>query len=190
MAGNVVHQGVVALISPIEHIALDKLIFNFNSDKNPGFLIVVDRIQDPHNMGAIIRSAEIFNAKGMIYAKRENVPITETVIKASAGAVFHIPICQTGNLAQTIDELRKNDIWIFGSSLTAKSKIWDLDFGKKCGIIIGNEEKGIRPLISKKCDEQFSIPHSGKTQSLNASVAAGIIFAEIYRQNYIKSIQS
>ena len=185
MVGNVVHQGVVALISPIKITPLENLLFNFNNDKMPGCFIIVDRIHDPHNMGAIIRSAEVFKAKGVIYAKRENVPITETVIKASAGAAFHIPICQTGNLVHTIEKLKKNQIWIFGSSLNAKSNLWDLEFRKKCAIIIGNEEKGIRPLLEKKCDDLFTILHPGKTESLNASVAAGIILAEIFRQNHI-----
>lgn len=181
ISGNANHQGVIALISPIKTLTIDELLDNLQSESLP-CLVLLDRINDPHNMGAIIRSAEVLGASGIIYPARENVPLTETVVKASAGAAFKIPICKSENLLKTIQQLKENDFWIYGTSTNAENTIWEVDFKRNCAIIIGSEEKGIRPLIKKHCDILFRIPQIGKTESLNASVAAGIILAEIVRQ--------
>jgi len=133
-------------------------------------------------MGAIIRSAEVLGASGIIYPARENVPITETVVKASAGAAFHIPICKSVNLVKSIHQLKENGFWIYGTAPDASTDLWSMDFNRNCAIVIGSEEKGIRPLIKKNCDVLFKIPQFGKTESLNASVAAGIILGEMLHQ--------
>jgi 23S rRNA (guanosine2251-2'-O)-methyltransferase len=183
ISSKVNHQGVIALISPVKTLDINQLLQIVKKDKKFPYIVLLDRINDPHNMGAIIRSAEVFGASGIIYPTRESVPITETVVKASAGAVFHIPICKSDNLVKTIQLLKENDFWIYGSSAEATTNLRDTDFNRNCAIIIGSEEKGIRPLIKKNCDILFGIPQIGKTESLNASVAAGITFSEIAHQN-------
>ena len=199
MVGDVNHQGIIALVSPVRIGRLDDLIGTIsklkersgNTGKNchsrPISLAIADKIQDPHNMGAIIRSAEVFGLKGVIYSGRENVPITEVVVKASAGAALHCPLYRADNLAQAVDRLKEIGFWIYGASLEGDASLWQVDFDRHCAIIIGSEEKGIRPLLQKKCDQLYKIPQIGKTQSLNASVAAGVSFAEIVRQQSIKS---
>ena len=183
IAGDGNHQGVVALIAPVEiadeHALLDALL----NPAGPVTLVFLDRIQDPHNMGAIIRSAEVFGASGVVFSTRENVPVTDTVVKASAGAALNCPLYQTHNLAQLIDRIKaQQDLSFYGAALDGSEALWDVDFSGDCAIIIGSEEKGIRPLLQKKCDHLFQIPQRGKTQSLNASVAAGIVLAERERQ--------
>lgn len=182
IAGDVNHQGVIALISPIRTVTIEELLQKVNKEARPSCIVLLDRINDPHNMGAIIRSAEVFGASGIIYPARENVPLTETVVKASAGAAFHIPVCKSGNLVPTIQQLKENGFWIYGSAADANTELWKTDFNRNCVIVIGSEEKGIRPLIRKQCDVLFKIPQRGKTESLNASVAAGVILSEILRQ--------
>ena len=186
ISGNVNHQGVIALISSIKTIDIDPLLQIAKKNKNYSCIVLLDRINDPHNMGAIIRSAEVFGATGIIYPARESVPMTETVVKASSGSVFHIPICKSDNLVKTIQQLKENDFWIYGSSTDAEINLWETDFSRNCAIIIGSEEKGIRPLVKKHCDLLFKIPQIGKTESLNASVAAGIILSEVvHQQKYL-----
>jgi 23S rRNA (guanosine2251-2'-O)-methyltransferase len=182
MAGNAVHQGVVALISPVQIRSFEELPDALAQLPEPHCLALIDRIQDPHNMGAIIRSAEIFGIQGVIFPSRDNVPITDTVVKASAGAALHCPLYQANNLARAADLLKEKGIWLYGASLEGTASLWDLDFKRNCAVFIGGEEKGIRPLLQKKCDVLFRIPQVGATQSLNASVAAGIVLAEMLRQ--------
>lgn len=182
IAGDANHQGVIALVSTIRTITIDDLLERVSRQNKSRCLVLLDRINDPHNMGAIIRSAEVLGAAGIIYPAREGVPLTETVVKTSAGAAFHIPICKSANLVKTIQQLKENGFWIYGSSANADTILWEMDFDRNCAVVIGSEEKGMRPLVEKQCDVLFRIPQSGKTQSLNASVAAGIILAEIFRR--------
>lgn len=182
LAGNNNHQGIVALIAPMEIGSFDALVNNLPALPRPWNLIILDRIQDPHNMGAIIRSAEILGVQALIYSDRENVPVNDTVMKASSGAALHLPIYKAGNLSQALAILKEQQIWIYGAALENAQPLWGTDFVRDCAVIIGNEEKGIRPGLLKHCDGLFYIPQSGKTQSLNASVAAGIALCEIVRQ--------
>jgi len=181
------HQGVIALIPPISYIPLEILVEKVQkSGEHPVFLIL-DRITDPQNFGAIIRSAEVLGIHGLIFSIRESVPITDQVIKASAGAIFHLDICKVTNIAAALDYLKKCGLWIYSSSSHSPKLLWDLDFTGPAAILIGSEGKGVRPLLIKKSDEIFSIPQSGKTDSLNASVAAGIIMLEIMKQRRISN---
>ena len=191
MAGNGNHQGIVALISPVKILPFETFLTTFSSEQDCQTLVVLDRIQDPHNMGAIIRSAEIFGAAGLLFSERDNVPVTDTVVKASAGAAMHCPIYKADNLGKAINRLQEAGMWLFGAALNDDAKpIWKIDFNRHCGIIIGNEEKGLRPLLQKKCDDLFYIPQVGKTQSLNASVAAGIALSEMTRQRQSEFISA
>ena len=176
------HQGVIALLSLLPYISLEDLVDKINRTGETPNLVVVDRINDPHNFGAIIRSAEVLGAHGIIFSVKESVPITETVIKASAGAVFHLDMCKARNIVDAVRYLKDCGIWIYSSSSHSEKKLWQIDFSKPQAIIVGSEGKGVRSLLQKESDQTFQIPQGGKTESLNASVAAGIILAEVRRQ--------
>jgi 23S rRNA (guanosine2251-2'-O)-methyltransferase len=178
-------QGVVAVKSAYKFYSLDDIISSSKKSKYP-LLVILDSIQDTHNVGAILRTAECSGVNGVIITKHNSAPINETVVKTSAGATEHIKICQVNNLSQTIDELKKNDFWIVGSSLKDSKNYTEVDYKIPVALIVGNEEKGIRKLTASKCDFLIKIPMSGKLQSLNVSVATGILLFEILRQRSLK----
>lgn len=182
MIGGSKHQGVIALISPVTYLELPELLHRINQQGEPARLLILDRIQDPQNLGAIIRSAEILGMHGVLLSSRDSAPLSETAIKASAGAVFHIPICKTSNLTEAVRYLKENNIWVYAASSHASRSLWELDFNRPAAIITGSEGRGVRSLLLKESDETFRIPQTGKTESLNASVATGIILAEWLRQ--------
>ncbi|GAB4381601.1 MAG: 23S rRNA (guanosine(2251)-2'-O)-methyltransferase RlmB [Calditrichia bacterium] len=182
ISGGVKHQGVCALMAPIAYIPLENLVEKIQKQGQPGSLLMLDRIQDPHNMGAIIRSAEVLGAQGILFSLRDSVPLTETVIKASAGAIFHLDICKVGNLVSALRYLRDCGFWIYSTSSHAEKDLWSMDFLNSHLIILGSEGKGVRPLLQKESDDVFQIPRLGKTESLNVSVACGIILGEVLRQ--------
>ncbi len=175
------HQGVVAFVSETEYKTIDEII-TFAQDKGESPLVVIcDRITDPHNLGAIIRTAECAGAHGVIIPKRSGAPVNDIVAKTSAGAVEHMNICRVTNLARTIDDLKDKGFWITGAHMDGKP-MYDIDFKGSVGIVIGSEGEGISRLVGEKCDFLASIPMSGKVNSLNASVAAGILLYEAVRQ--------
>lgn len=182
-------QGVAAKISEREYLTLDELILQIvrsgsrltKSSQNP-LLLILEEIQDVHNVGAILRTAECANVNGVIITKRNSAPLNETVAKISAGAIEHLKICQVNNLAQTIDTLKQNGYWIIGSKLENAVDYSSLDYKMPIALIMGNEQKGIRRLTSEKCDHLIKIPMEGKIQSLNVSVSTGVILFEILRQ--------
>ena len=182
MVGKVTHQGVVALVSPVEIRDIADLLEAPLPENRYGLWVIADQIQDPHNMGAIIRSAEVLGADGVIFGTRDTVPITDTVVKASAGAALHCPLYTAPNLGRAVAALKEKNIWVYGSSLETDQQLWDVDCLRHCAIVIGGEGSGIRPSLAKSCDVLFKIPQPGSTQSLNASVAAGVILAETLRQ--------
>lgn len=145
-------------------------------------LLILDSIQDTHNVGAILRSADCSGVDGIIITKHNSAPINETVVKTSAGATEHVKIAQVNNLAQTIDELKQNGFWIVGSYLEGAKDYTKVDYKMPVAVIVGNEEKGIRKLTADKCDHLVKIPMKGKIQSLNVSVATGVLLFEILRQ--------
>jgi len=144
-------------------------------------LILLDEIEDPHNLGAILRTADAVGAHGVIIPKRRAVPLTEGVAKASAGAVEYVPVARVANIAQTIDALKKEGLWIVGTSLQGKD-IYQQDLTGPLVVVVGSEGKGLSRLTEEKCDFLISIPMKGKINSLNASVAAGVVMYEIMRQ--------
>jgi len=156
-------------------------------DKNKSFplLLILDSIQDTHNVGAILRSADCSGVDGVIITKHNSAPINETVVKTSAGASEHVKIAQISNLAQTIDELKQNGFWIVGSYLEGAKDYTKVDYKIPIALIVGNEEKGIRKLTADKCDYLVRIPMKGKIQSLNVSVATGILLFEILTKKFI-----
>lgn len=174
------HQGVVALISDVKMMELDDLLQD--EALKPFFFILPDNLEDPHNLGAIIRTAECAGATAILLPKDNAIPINSTVHKTSAGAVSHARLCRIGNVAQTIERLKKHGIWVVGTDAKAKKNYTEFNFTMNCCIVIGSEGKGMRDLVKKSCDELISIPLLGKTSSLNASVSAAIVMYEVVRQ--------
>jgi len=178
-------QGVIALKQDFKFSSLDKILSDAKKTSLP-LILVLDEIQDPHNVGAILRSAECSGVNGIILTKHNSATITSTVTKTSAGATEHIKICQVNNLSQTIDELKEKGFWIVGSSLENAKNYTEVDYKIPIALIVGNEEKGIRKLTASKCDFLVKIPMGGIIQSLNVSVATGILLFEILRQRNLK----
>jgi 23S rRNA (guanosine2251-2'-O)-methyltransferase len=180
-------QGVSARIV-FPFLAFDELLNSLKKASSPPLLLALDSIQDPHNLGAIIRSAVAAGANGLILPKDRSASITETVVKVSAGAVFHLRICRVTNLVNCFSLLKEAGIWIFGATKEGASPVYDVDLTVPICLVIGSEGKGLRPFVAENCDLCISIPMLGSLDSLNASVAAGIILFETVRQrksNYI-----
>ncbi|TSA26000.1 MAG: 23S rRNA (guanosine(2251)-2'-O)-methyltransferase RlmB [Ignavibacteriales bacterium] len=175
-------QGVIALKSSQKYFELDEIITESKKSKFP-FLLLLDSIQDPHNVGAILRTAECAGVDGVIVTTNQSAPITDTAEKISAGAVSHLKICKVNNLVHAMEKLKKEGFWIAGSHLTADSKNYtELDYKMPLALIVGNEEKGIRKLVAENCDFLIKIPMKGKIDSLNVSVSTGVLLFEINRQ--------
>ncbi|HCY74725.1 MAG TPA: 23S rRNA (guanosine(2251)-2'-O)-methyltransferase RlmB [Ignavibacteriales bacterium] len=174
-------QGVAASKSEQKYYDLYEIISESKKSQYP-LLLILDSIQDTHNVGAILRSADCSGVDGIIITKNNSAPINETVVKTSAGASEHVKITLINNLAQTIDELKKKGFWIVGSSLEGAKDYTSVDYKIPLALIVGNEEKGIRKLTADKCDHLVRIPMKGKIQSLNVSVATGVLLFEILRQ--------
>jgi tRNA G18 (ribose-2'-O)-methylase SpoU len=147
--------------------------------------LILDGIEDPQNLGSLIRTAEACGVKGVIIPKDRAVGITPSVIKASAGSTAHLPVVRVVNIANTIDFFKNNGVWVYGAAAEAKTPIYELDFTIDLAIVIGSEGKGIRPLVEKKCDRLFSIPMAGPIASFNASVSGGMVLYEVMRQRRI-----
>ena len=180
-ADGVVHQGVVALAAPVKFADLGEVLQNWSSDKAP-LLILLDGIEDPHNMGAIIRTAECCGATAVLIPKRHTAPINATVAKTSAGALESIPLVQVGNVAQTIEELKKQGFWVLGAHMEGQQTLYQADLTSPLVLVIGNEGKGLSRLTKERCDFLVTIPMYGRINSLNASVAAAILMYEGVRQ--------
>ena len=176
------HQGVVGIFAIIQTLQLDELIAQaFEKSKLP-ILVVVDSIQDPQNLGAIIRSAETLGIQGMILPKNRTSTLNETVAKCSSGAIEHLPIAWVTNLTRGIEHLKEAGFWIAGVVPDGDTPCHQYKFDTPVVLVIGGEEKGIRPLLKKSCDVTLNIPMQGAIGSLNASAAAAILFYETLRQ--------
>ncbi|HIJ78009.1 MAG: 23S rRNA (guanosine(2251)-2'-O)-methyltransferase RlmB [Desulfobulbaceae bacterium] len=185
--GSVSHQGVLARIAPYPTIKIEQLLKKIKSAATPPILIALDLIQDPHNLGAIIRSASAAGAAGIIMTKDRAAPLNATAAKSSAGAIAHLDICMVTNLNQALKLLKDEGFWIYGAAGEAEQSLYDTDFSGPICLIIGGEKKGLRPLVREQCDFLLSIPMAGSLDSLNASVAAGVILFEAVRQRKSKS---
>jgi 23S rRNA (guanosine2251-2'-O)-methyltransferase len=175
-------QGVLAVKKgEFNYSSFDEILGHSKSQTYP-LLLLLDSVQDPHNLGAIIRSAEAAGVDGIILTTDKSASVNETVEKTSAGAVSNIKICRVTNLNRTIQELKDEGYWIYGSQLEGAQQHTKLDYKNPIALILGNEEKGIRRLVAENCDFLVKIPMKGKTESLNVSVAAGILLFEINRQ--------
>ena len=180
MAGNAAHQGVVAVTSAKQYNDLEDVI-NAKRGKY-SLLVVLDGVEDPHNLGAILRTADAAGANGIVIPERRAAAVTGTVTKASAGASEHLPIAKVTNIARTVEELKENNIWTVGLDERATQTYDALDYNMDCALVLGGEGKGLHDLVKRKCDFLVSIPMLGKVPSLNVSVAAAVVLYEIVRQ--------
>lgn len=175
------HQGIIAVVASYKYSKLENIFKLSKSRGEDPLIIIANEIEDPHNLGAIIRSAECVGAHGIIIPKRRSSSLTYVVSRASAGAIEYIPIVRVANIASTLNELKKRGIWIYGADMEGQS-CYNTDLTGPIALVIGNEGKGISRLIKKKCDIILSLPLKGNISSLNASVAAGVLMYEILRQ--------
>lgn len=175
-------QGIVASVTDFEYSQIEDIIEYAKTKNEPPFVVILDKIEDPHNLGAIIRTAECLGAHGVIIQKRNACQITDVVEKTAAGATNYLKVARVTNITRTIDELKKAGLWIYGLDMDGATNIYDTNLKGAIGIVIGNEGEGISRLVSKNCDGIIKIPMEGKTESLNASVSAAITMYEIKRQ--------
>ena len=190
LAGTGDHQGVIAFLPEKDYCSVEEILQMAQKRGEPPFITLLDEVQDPQNLGAIIRSAEGAGVHGVIIPKRRAVGLTEVVAKASAGAIEHIPVARVENLVGALRQLKGEGIWIFGADQNGETLYYQADFSGPVGIVIGSEGRGIRRLIRENCDFLIRIPMYGRIDSLNASVAAALIFYEVRRQRETRSILS
>ena len=176
------HQGVVALCAVKEYCTVEDLLQRAQEKGEPPFLVMCDEISDPHNLGAIIRTAECVGAHGVIIPKRRSAGLTAVVDKASAGAAEHLPIARVPNLSAAIETLKKAGVWVYGAAAEGASPMWKTDLTGSICIVIGSEGDGISRLVREHCDVLVSIPMKGEISSLNASAAAAVLLYEALRQ--------
>ena len=182
LAKGGLHQNIIGIIKEIPYSSIEQILSRWKKEGTRAFLLILDSIQDPQNLGSLIRTASGCGVHGMIIPKDRAVGITPAAIKTSAGAAAHLPIARVVNIATTIETLKKEGIWIYGASGEANDLIYHIDFNIDLAIVIGAEGRGIRPLVKKKCDRLFSIPMKGPVSSFNASVSGGMILYEVMRQ--------
>ncbi|MFA1821636.1 23S rRNA (guanosine(2251)-2'-O)-methyltransferase RlmB [Virgibacillus oceani] len=178
------HQGVIAYVASYPYADLDDLFIAADRKEEAPFFIILDELEDPHNLGSILRTAEAVGAHGVIIPKRRAVGLTQVVAKTAAGAIEYVPVARVTNIAGTIDELKEKNIWVVGTEAEATEDYRMMDGTLPIAIVIGNEGKGISRLVRKKCDWTVSLPMKGKVSSLNASVACSLLLYEIYRKRH------
>lgn len=181
MCAGANHQGVCASVPAHEYSSVEEILEYAKKKNEPPFIIICDEIEDSHNLGAIIRTAEACGVHGVIIPKRRNVGLNFVVSKTSCGALEYVKVARVGNLASTIEDLKKKNIWVYCADMDGQP--WcKTDFSGGCALVVGSEGKGVGRLIKEKCDVTVSLPMRGQVNSLNASVAAGVIMYEIARQ--------
>ena len=186
MSGNNAHQGVVAVTSAKAYNDLEDVVAAKRGQYS--LIVVLDGVEDPHNLGAILRSADAAGADGVVVPERRAAGITATVTKASAGASEHLPVAKVTNIARTVEELKAQNIWMVGLDERGDKTYDSLDYNMDCAIVLGGEGKGLHDLVARKCDFLVSIPMLGKVSSLNVSVATGVMLYEIVRQRRQKIV--
>jgi len=178
------HQGIIAYVAAYEYATIEQILQRATDKGEPPFLMILDEIEDPHNLGAILRTADATGVHGVIIPKRRAVGLTETVAKASAGAIEHIPVARVTNIADTIETLKSENIWVVGTDERGSDDYRSLDGDTALAIVIGNEGKGLTRIVKDKCDWLVHLPMQGSIPSLNASVASSLLMYEIYRKRH------
>src|SRR6202049_3025094 len=188
LAGNNAHQGVVAVTSAKQYSDLDDVVAAKRGQYS--LVVVLDGVEDPHNLGAILRTADAAGADGIVIPERRAASVTGTVTKASAGASEHLPIAKVTNIARTVEELKERNVWTVGLDERGSQTYDALDYNMDCALVLGAEGKGLHDLVKRKCDFLVSIPMLGKVSSLNVSVAAAVVLYEIVRQRRARESSS
>lgn len=183
------HQGVIAQVTPFKYCEIEDILEYADKKGEEPFIVILDEIEDPHNFGSIVRTAEACGVHGIIIPKRRNVGVTPTVYKSSAGAVEHMMISKVTNINSAIDKLKAKGIWIYGAHMEGSKYSYNVDFSGGAALIIGSEGRGISKLSKEKCDVLIKIPMVGKISSLNASVAGGILMYEILKQKITREVK-
>ena len=176
------NQGILAFTAVKEYVGLDDLLAISKEKNEPAFYVILDGIEDPHNLGAILRTADATGVHGVIIRERRAVGLTPAVEKASAGAVEYVPVARVTNISRTIETLKQNNVWIVGIDQSGNTNYTQVDYKPPTAVVIGGEGKGLSELVKKNCDFLVCIPMKGKISSLNASVAAGVVMYEVVRQ--------
>lgn len=184
---NIQHQGVVAQIAAYDYVDLDELLQTAKSRPEAPFFVILDEIEDPHNLGSILRTADCTGVHGVIIPKRRSAGLTATVSKTSAGAVEYVPVARVANIAQTIERLKEEGIWVAGADAAAPQEVYEANLSLPLAVVIGNENKGIGRLIKEKCDFLLRLPMVGHINSLNAAVAASVLMYEVVRQRRMRN---
>lgn len=183
LAGHPHHQGVVLRVEAFAYAEPEELLDRWRSSGQRAFFVLLDGITDPHNMGAILRSADAAGCHGVFMPRDRSCPVTSIVEKTAAGALAHLPLCQVTNLARTMEELKEEGVWVYGlAGEAAAGDLYSTDFAGDLALVVGSEGSGLRPNIRRHCDGLLAIPMGGGVASLNASVAAGVALFEVVRQ--------
>ncbi|MBI3585708.1 MAG: 23S rRNA (guanosine(2251)-2'-O)-methyltransferase RlmB [Ignavibacteriales bacterium] len=186
LVGDATAQGVAAIAATQQYIEIEDIIKASQSKNESPFILILDEIEDPHNLGALIRTAECAGVHGVIIPKHHTATVNQTVAKSSAGASLHLPIAKVTNIAQALDVLKSEGLWIVGTDMSGDKMYYEANLEGPLAIVIGNEGKGIRRLVREKCDYLVTIPMYGKIESLNASVAGGLVLFEAARARHGK----
>lgn len=181
MTDHGVHQGVVAAVAAYEYATIDDLFQKAEAAGEDSFFLILDGIKDPHNLGSMLRTADVAGVHGIIIPNRRAAGLTTTVAKISTGAIEHVPVARVTNISRTIEELKSRGVWVFGTDMAGQN-VWEMDATLPLAVVIGEEEKGISPGVKKHLDGVLTIPMKGHMQSLNASVAAALLMYEVYRK--------
>lgn len=184
MCDGETHQGVIAKVTPFKYSEVSD-IFELAEQKGEApFIVILDEVEDPHNLGSIARTAELFGVHGIIIPKRRSASVTATVYKSSVGAIEHVKVAKVNNINSTIEELKEKGVWIYGADIRAEEYSHEVDYSGPCALVIGNEGRGMSKLTVQKCDNLIKIPMVGKINSLNASVAGGIMMYEVLKGRF------
>ncbi|MDC3417776.1 23S rRNA (guanosine(2251)-2'-O)-methyltransferase RlmB [Aquibacillus salsiterrae] len=178
------HQGIAASVAAYDYHSLEDLFAVAEKREEQPFFMILDEVEDPHNLGSILRTADATGVHGVIIPKRRAVGLTATVAKTSAGAIEYIPVARVTNIASTIDELKQRNVWVVGTEAEGAEDYRQLDGGMAIALVIGNEGKGMSRLVREKCDWTVRLSMKGQVSSLNASVAASLLMYEVYRKRY------
>jgi len=181
LAGTENHQGIIASVAAYDYVEVEDILARAKEKDQVPFLLILDELEDPHNLGSILRTADAVGAHGVIIPKRRSVSLTATVAKSSAGAVEYVPVARVTNLVRTIEELKEQGVWIAGTDASARQDFREGDYSLPLALVIGSEGKGISRLVRENCDFLYSLPMVGQVTSLNASVAAALLMYEVFR---------
>lgn len=187
LAGHGHHQGVLLRVEPFAFVPLEDLVSRWQRSERQAFFLLLDGVTDPHNLGALLRSADAAGCHGVILPKDRSAPISSVVDKVSAGALEYVPVCQVTNLARTIEILKGQGVWVYGLAGEGSASLYESDLKGDIALVVGSEGEGLRPNVRRHCDGLLSLPMQGGVASLNASVAAGVALFEVLRQRLAAS---